>query len=67
MSKTLLLTLTDEEHRALKEYQIDRAAADRSKTILNTLIVELILNAKPLNPTATGILERAARKTEEVA
>jgi hypothetical protein len=40
--KKLLLILPIEVHQALREYQIDRAAVDRTTTILNTLIVELI-------------------------
>lgn len=45
MSKKFLLILSEDEHNALREYQIDRAAKDRSKTILNKLIVELIMEA----------------------
>jgi hypothetical protein len=64
MSKTLLLKLPDEVHETLKEYQIDRQTADRRKTFLNDLLVEIIQTSKPINDTARGILERAARKGE---
>jgi hypothetical protein len=64
MTKKLMLELPEDVHATLKEYQIDRQTADRRKTFLNDLLVEIIQTSKPINDTARGILERAARKGE---
>jgi hypothetical protein len=65
MSKKLLLELPEDVHIALKQYQINRRTQDHVSTTLNELLIELVkAGTTSVNATATGILERAARKGE---
>jgi hypothetical protein len=67
--KSLMLKLPDDVHDSLKQYQIDRSSKDRTRTPLNALLVELIESGTKMsvNPTANGILKRAALKKSETA
>jgi hypothetical protein len=63
--KSFLLKLPEEVHQSLKEYQIDRAAVDRTKTKLNDLLIEMILSSTKPNTAAIKIMQDAAKKKHE--
>jgi hypothetical protein len=68
MTKKLLLKLPDEVHDSLKEFQIDCNHVTRTRSNLNTVLVELVRSGiarVPLSDTATAILKRAAAKKAE--
>jgi hypothetical protein len=68
MTKKVLLTLPDDVHDSLKEYQIDCNHVTRTRSNLNAVLVELVRSGMarvPLSDTATAILKRAAAKKAE--